>query len=127
MCRFCKLADDVLLVTSPDNVAVMDAYACIKATLQEIIGSSLRLVVNFAVNEAQVLDVHRRVAHSCQKFLGTAIQTAHAVPHDKSVNAAAASAVPFVIGAPQSPAAQAPQGLAASLLSSSSEKYRRAA
>jgi flagellar biosynthesis protein FlhG len=125
--RFCNAASDVLLATTPDNVAVMDAYACIKANFQEIIGSTLRLVVNLADSEEQTADVHHRIAKSCQKFLGTPIEVAYAVPSDEAVNVAAASAVPFVLGSPQSPAAQALQRLAASLLCSASPTQRRAA
>lgn len=81
-----SMADHLLVVTSPDAVAVMDTYALIKTLLSR---HSLRpapsLVVNGVKEEAVAADVHRRIDQSCRRFLGLAIDFAGAVPHDPAI------------------------------------------
>ena len=118
--RFSSTADQVLLVTTPDGVAVMDAYARIKTDLALASKESLRLVVNLTTDATQATDVHRRVDGSCQKFLGAAIAFAGQVPQDEAVSRGAVHCVPFVRGEPMASASQAIDKLASTLVSSPS-------
>src|SRR5262249_31785342 len=64
-------ADRLLVVTSPDAVAVMDTYALIKTLLsRQSLRQSPALVINQAADEATAADVHRRIDQSCRRFLG---------------------------------------------------------
>jgi flagellar biosynthesis protein FlhG len=94
-------ADRLLVVTSPDAVAVMDTYALIETLLSR---HSLRqaplLVINQAADEATAADVHRRIDQSCRRFLGLAIEFAGWLPLDPKVKLAvmaAAALTPAVI------------------------------
>jgi flagellar biosynthesis protein FlhG len=81
--RLWSAADSLLLVTSPDAVAVMDSYALIKTLLSR--HSLLRpvtLIVNQAADEAAAADVHRRIDQSCRRFLGLPIEFAGGLPRD---------------------------------------------
>src|SRR5262245_8566197 len=82
-------ADHLLMVTSPDAVAVMDTYALIKTLCTR---QSLRhpptLVVNQAADEATAMDVHRRIDQSCRRFLGLAVEFAAWMPMDPTVKLA---------------------------------------
>jgi flagellar biosynthesis protein FlhG len=79
--RLWSVADSLLLVTSPDAVAVMDTYALIKTLLsQRLTRPSLSLVVNQADDEATAADVHRRIDQSCQRFLGLSVDLAGGIP-----------------------------------------------
>ncbi len=118
--RFCAIADDVLLVTTPEDAPMMAAYARIKTTFVAVAASTLRLVVNRATDERRAMDVHQRINGSCQKFLGFPIRLAGVVPSDPAVNAATLASLPFVLGEPTSPAAIAVERLAASLADTSS-------
>ena len=71
--RFWQAADEVLLVTTPDDVSVMDAYASIKSRLPAQNRPHLRLIVNRADSREQAADVHRRLNQSCRRFLETEI------------------------------------------------------
>jgi flagellar biosynthesis protein FlhG len=83
--RLWSAADHLLLVTSPDAVAVMDTYALIKTLLsRHSLRRSLALVVNQANDEATALDVHRRINQSCQRFLGLSVELAGGVPNDSA-------------------------------------------
>ncbi|MBC8354164.1 MAG: P-loop NTPase [Planctomycetes bacterium] len=119
--RFTPVADDVLLVTTPDNVAVMDAYARIKTDLASAAGSSLGLVVNLATGTPQGVDVHHRVNSSCQKFLGTTVHLAATVPQDGAALRGAACNTPFVLGEPTAIASRAINELARCLVATAPE------
>src|SRR5436189_141124 len=81
--RLWSAADRVLLVTSPDAVAVMDTYALIKTLLsRHSLRQSPTLVVNQAANDSTAADVHRRIDQSCRRFLGISVEFAGGVPSD---------------------------------------------
>lgn len=105
--RFSATADEVLLVTTPDNGAVMDAYTRIKTDLTQAANQSLRLVVNLATDELSAVDVHRRIDDSCRKFIETTIDLAGHIPQDAATIRGAAHGIPFVLGEPTSAASLA--------------------
>ena len=113
--RLCSAADDLLLVTTPDSLSVMDTYARIKASVAGAGKTALRLVVNQCCDPAQAADVHRRIDQSCHRFLGIRVLLLGQVPEDPQVRGAASRAVPFVLAAPESPAARGVQRMAAQL------------
>lgn len=105
-------ADDVLLVTAPDVVAVMDTYAAVKtmyttasATLPNT--PRLRIVVNQAHDDAEATDVFRRIDQSCQRFLDIKLQLAAAFPLDEQAKQAQRHGVPVTVLTPQSPLSRA--------------------
>jgi flagellar biosynthesis protein FlhG len=117
--RFWRAADDVLLVTTPESMSVMDAYATIKALRPVKDAPRLWLAVNRAT-AAQAEDVHRRIDQSCRRFLEASIGLLGSVVEDKSFAAAAESAAPLVLHMPQMPAATQIEQLAAELTSCAS-------
>jgi flagellar biosynthesis protein FlhG len=66
--HFWQAADLVLMVTTPDVVAIMDAYAVIKQGAAASPAPVL-VFVNRADDGAQAADVQTRLARSCQRFL----------------------------------------------------------
>lgn len=79
-----RQAGFALLVTTPDDVAVMDSYATIKRCLPA--GENrdehidIRLLVNACHDAATATDVQNRLAASCRRFLGHAIGRAPSLP-----------------------------------------------
>lgn len=71
--RFWQAANDIIMVTTPDSVSVMDCYATIKTVLAGEQTDSLRVIVNRAASAAVADDVHQRINQSCQRFLGVSI------------------------------------------------------
>lgn len=95
-------ADDVLLVTSPDVVAVMDSYAAIKTLYTPAqFAPRLQLVVNHCQDAAQASDVFRRIDQSCQRFLGISLALAGSLPADEQAAHAALHGVPVLMLTPQ--------------------------
>lgn len=111
--RFWNSADDVLLVTTPDSMSVMDSYATIKrlATAEDRL--KIRLIVNKAIDQHVADDVYRRIDTSCQRFLGLRVESLGHVPSADCADAAASAAVPFVTSAPDNAATSALDRMAA--------------
>ncbi len=119
--RFSSAADEVLLVTTPDSVAVMDAYTRIKTDLALASQRSLRLVVNLTTDASQAANVHHRIDSSSQKFLNATISFAGHVPQDDAVSRGATRSIPFVRGEPTAAASQAIDKLASLLIPTPSQ------
>lgn len=114
--RFWQAADDALLITTPDAVAVMDTYAAVKMLLsRSAIGRPLGLVVNQIDSAEAAADVHRRIDQSCQRFLGLSLPLAGWIPSAAST-AADQTGTPIVLAAPESPFAIALDRLAERIL-----------
>ena len=111
--RFWQAADDVALVTTPEAVSVMDAYATLKTHVSPRNNALLHLVVNRATEACEAEDVHRRIDQSCRRFLGFGIQWLGHLPVDPEVTASGQRRTPFVDDA--CPAAHAINQLAQQL------------
>ena len=111
--EFWSAAEQVLLVTSPDAVAVMDSYALVKTILSsQQPARPLGLVVNQAADEAIATDVHRRIDLSCRRFLGVSPEFAAALPRDPLAAHLARGTLPLTMQSPAGPLALAIQQLA---------------
>jgi len=78
--RWWRAADQVLLVTTPELPAVMDAYATIKVLSGGNGRLRLRSVVNLCDGATQAADVHARLARACARFLGIRLVPAGHLP-----------------------------------------------
>ena len=83
--HFWQAADNVVLVTTPDSVAVMDCYATIKTLLAGDTNDTLQLIVNRTPDENTAADVQQRIDQSCRRFLGMPIHFLGYVPDDASI------------------------------------------
>jgi flagellar biosynthesis protein FlhG len=63
----------VVLVSTPDDDAVLDAYATIKQSGANGDQVPVRLLVNLADNAATADRAHRRIDKSCQRFLSRSV------------------------------------------------------
>lgn len=74
----------VLLVTTPDDVSVMDTYATIKRGLgaanENAHEANLHVLVNACYDTSTAIDVQSRLAAACRRFLGRTIGRAPQLP-----------------------------------------------
>jgi len=111
MQRMVELADELLLLTTPEPTAVMDAYAVVK------IFSARRpsLPVKLAVNMISDLDSGERIAAGFHevvgRFLGREIETVARMPFDVHVPLAVRRQLPYAQCFPQCPATRALRNL----------------
>jgi flagellar biosynthesis protein FlhG len=126
--RIWQVADQVLVVTTLDPVAVMDAYALIKSlTTGTEEAVPLSLVVNQAGGETLASDVHLRMHRSCRRFLSVGIEHAGWIPQADRREFAASVPVPWMLQQPVPEAAQKMEQIAARLLAGQDPDVRDAA
>lgn len=96
--RFWEMANEVLLVTSPNAATVMDTYAKLKTLWSAETSQAVpELLVNRADTAELAADVHRRIDQSCQRFLDLTVPLAGNVANDVGLPGASASGVPLVL------------------------------
>jgi len=113
-------AQCVLLVTSPEAAAVMDAYATIKMLWKSEVngpGPRLQLVVNRADNDLVTADVHRRIDMSCRRFLNLSVALAGGLATHRAYAMAKETTSPVVLSEPESSLAKGLEAIAADLAS----------
>ena len=125
--HFWQAADCVLLVTTPDVVSLMDAYAAVKVLCAAGTRPMLKSLVNEAPNQATTADVQQRLSRACRRFLGLKISAAGHLPSDPCVAKAAAEGLPFVLAYPNSEATRSIEQLAVSLTAATGEESRASA
>jgi flagellar biosynthesis protein FlhG len=102
---FTRAADHVLVVTVPEPTAIADAYAVIKVLSRERKEGPISLLVNQARTEQEAKVVYQRIAQVARQFLSVHVLDAGYVAADPQVPAAVRRRVPFLLAAPESPAA----------------------
>ncbi len=90
------LADYVLVVTSNDPAAVVDAYAVIKLINASDPGKPLGLVVNAARDSEEATLVFRQIALAAERFLGRTIRNEGHVLEDRAVREAGLAQSPVI-------------------------------
>jgi flagellar biosynthesis protein FlhG len=79
---FWQRATLVLVVTTPDDVAIMDAYATLKRGLADDVTADVRVLMNQCDSTTAAADAQRRIAMACQRFLGRTIGRAPRLPRE---------------------------------------------
>lgn len=101
--RFWLRAQLVLLVTTTNDLALMDAYAAIKLSAADRIETDIRLLANQCDSDAIADDGYRRLTTACQRFLQRSVLAVPPLPRHVAQRSASASQVPRVWEAPNSP------------------------
>jgi MinD-like ATPase involved in chromosome partitioning or flagellar assembly len=78
--RFWAGAKLIVLVTTPEDAAVLNAYATLKYCAQAAGRLPVRLLVNQAESDAAASAAHRRLESACQRFLSRSILALPALP-----------------------------------------------
>ncbi len=113
---FTLAADEVLLITTPEPSAIVDAYAMLKTIYLRREDAVIRLVVNMAAYESQGKAVAAKLANVARQYLGRNLSYLGFIPRDPHVSQAVMQSNPFVLTYPNCPAATAMQQLAARVL-----------
>ncbi len=113
--RLCRAADLILVVTTSESPSILDGYASIKTFVESDPSGPICTLVNRTSDAEVAQDVHRRLVQAAHRFLGISLQDAGHVPVDDKVTAAAAAGEPFVVTAPDCPAARQIDRLARTL------------
>lgn len=100
-------ADDVLMVTTPEPTAMLDAYAAIKLLHQRAANRHIHLLVNMARNPKEARQTILRLSSISEGFIGEHLQREGVIPYHPSVGEAVRHRSPLMLSAPLSPPARA--------------------
>ena len=121
-----RQADELILVTTPEPPAMMDAYATLKAaaaTGAESLGQ-VRLIVNMVTHRRDAERVHKRLSDAAGRFLRIPVELLGYVFCDGHVGRAVQKQEPLVLAYPHSQAAWCVRRLVEALLESSQVRPR---
>jgi flagellar biosynthesis protein FlhG len=110
-----KLAEHVLLVTSLDPAALVDAYALAKVLWKESAEAEIGLVVNGVRDGVEARLAFRQLDLAAARFLGQHLQYFGFIPEDPAVRESLLIQRPIVDHLPQAPASRCFRMLAAKL------------
>jgi flagellar biosynthesis protein FlhG len=113
---FAALANEILLVTTPDPTSLRDAYAMAKVLHRRAGVDTINVIANQVNSEAGGLDVYERLQGIARRFLPLELEYLGCIPKDESVARAVANGEPCVIGAPHCKAARALESLVNKLI-----------
>jgi flagellar biosynthesis protein FlhG len=100
-------AADVVVVTTPEPLALADAYACMKVLATRYGLRRCFLLPNSVRSPSQAEEIVGRLKVLVDRFLGIEMVPLPAVPRDEGISDAAAAGVPMVLYQPESPASRA--------------------
>lgn len=115
---FVLAAEEVVVVTTPEPTALMDAYGMIKILHREKKQPSIRVVVNMASHQAEAEEAGKKLVILSKRFLNLDIEYLGFVPRDPAMIRAVKQQHPVLLSAPMSPSGVSLNRLAGLLLSS---------
>jgi flagellar biosynthesis protein FlhG len=78
--RFWLRSQLVLLVTTTEGSALLDAYAALKRSVADALGPDVRLVLNRCESDRLADEAQQRFADACQRFLGRKVPSLPSLP-----------------------------------------------
>ncbi len=114
---FVLAAEEVVIVTTPEPTALMDAYGMIKILYREKQNPLITVVVNMASNQAEADEAGKKLVILSKRFLDLEIKYLGFVPRDPAMIRAVREQKPVLISAPLCPAAVSLGNLSDQLLS----------
>lgn len=124
--QFVHMADEVVVVATPNLASTLDAYGMIKVAHQERAPGRVNLLVNQAENEAQAVQVQQKIGACAQQFLGFRPHLLGYLERDPRVEQSAQARVPYVLAHPQSDNARRLQEVAAHVYTTTNHPHRAA-
>jgi flagellar biosynthesis protein FlhG len=103
--RLVRSSNEVILVTTPEPTAIMDAYALLKTVSTMEYGCRIRLIVNKADTDQEAKTTLQNLERASSAYLGMTIESLGSIPNDPAVVKAVKEQVPFMVNHPTGAAA----------------------
>jgi flagellar biosynthesis protein FlhG len=113
---FVAAADEILLVTTPEPSALIDAYAMVKTVFARRENAVFRLMINMVANQQQAFAVMTHLSRVVQQYLGKSLLYVGYIVRDPHVSQGVMQTHPFLLRFPDSPASKCVEDLAVRLL-----------
>lgn len=114
--QFVMAADQVVVVTTPEPTAYVDAYALIKTLVNHDADKEIGLLINMAKDSREALHVTRLLLQLCRTALKTGFNNLGFIPKDEEVSRAVRNQQAFLLRNPNSPAAKALKNIASTIM-----------
>jgi flagellar biosynthesis protein FlhG len=99
-------ASAVIIVTTPDPTAVVDAYATLKVLHRAHPTKAVWLIVNDVVGVGDAEQIFNQIRSAAQRFLQHPLEHLGSIPRDEELSEAVRRQIPVILYAPQSPASR---------------------
>jgi flagellar biosynthesis protein FlhG len=109
---FALLSDEVLVVSTPEPTAVMDAYVLVKAIKRINSNAVLKLLINKTKSAEEAQEVKTKFDLVCEHFLKMKIDFAGFIPLDESIEQAVNLQSALMQEFPDSPSSKAIEAIA---------------
>jgi flagellar biosynthesis protein FlhG len=93
---FCSAAQDLIVVTTPEPTAWVDAYHLIKVLYTEYQENKFHVLVNAVKNEEEANDVFQRLTQATDRFLNISLDYLGYLPYDEDVRKAVRTQTAFI-------------------------------
>ncbi len=113
---FTTSADEVLVVSTPEPTAMLDAYAVIKTVKKLAPRVSLHLLVNMARSEADARNAMRRISHIALNFIDSRLEEDGFILQQPEVAQAVRRRRPFIAEYPSCEASHSIRRIARALV-----------
>jgi flagellar biosynthesis protein FlhG len=104
--RFTEMADELLVIMTPEPTSVTDAYALVKLMQRRRPDLPVRVILNMTMAAEEAQRVTQAFGEITTRFLGVDVETLGAVPWDDRVPEAVRRQQPFVLCYPNCRAAR---------------------
>lgn len=101
---FALAAEEVIVVTTPEPTALMDAYGMIKILFREKKTPTINVVVNMAANQVEADEAGKKLVVLSKRFLNLSIEYIGFIPRDAGMIRAVKEQKPVMLSSPLSPA-----------------------
>jgi MinD-like ATPase involved in chromosome partitioning or flagellar assembly len=103
MRRFWLRAELVIVVTTTEDLALLDSYALIKQNAGDDDGGDIRVLANQCDSDAVAGEGYRKLSNACQQFLSRSVRALPALPRHVLAVGARENVTPRVWERPNSP------------------------
>ncbi len=115
---FNAAAQEILVVVTPENTSIADAYALIKVLTQNFGEKHFHVVLNMVQNEFEALNTFKKLERAAARFLEISLSYAGFVVRDEAVRRAANEQKALLSAHPSAAAARSIRFVAEGLLAS---------
>lgn len=113
---FNAAAQEILVIVTPDNTSIADAYALIKVMSSHFGQKIFHVVPNMVQNEFEATNIFRKLEKAAMKFLDVTLHYAGFVVRDDGIRKGGNEQVPLVVSTPSSAGAKSIRFVAEGLL-----------
>lgn len=121
--NFIKASHDIILVTTPEPTALMDAYALVKTVAHQDFDVNFRLVVNMAHSVREAENTITNFKTLAKTYLGLDIDPLGYLIYDKAVSEAVRQQTPYIYSFPKSEVAKNMQNIVLKFLDEPADNY----